>query len=932
MPSPTATHRWRYCVIILSLAATVATGCSRTRYRLQADQEVAELVTQKSFDQRWAIPGFTLATDPRSRYHDPSDPDRQPLPPDDPASHLFMHCIDGKRGWKHWHRNGDLRDVHNPFWRDALGEYAQITETGALLLDLPQSVNLAYMHSSTWRTQLETLYLSALDVSAERFRFDVQFFGGTGTNYAALGDLRFPPNGRTTLSQDTDFAIRRRFATAGELLVGFANSFVWEFTGTDTNSTFSLLNFSLVQPLLRFGGRVIALEQLTITERALLANLRAINQYRQGYFTNISVGDQGQVQGPQRRGGFFGGTGLTGFTGQGTGGFGGVGAAGNFGFFGFGAGGAGGGAGGAGVAGGGAGNVGGFIGLLQAQQQVRNQEDTLALSVRTLRLLEANLDAGLIDITQVDIFRQSVETDRANLLQSQNALRNQIETFVRTTIGFPPDLPVELDDSLTKQFQFIDRQMTGAQNHFLDFVDRIGASPGDPSLQQLQDEINRLMEIREGAIPQFASVESDLAQLETQAAARERLMEPEERSQFAADKQRLYASLADIQARFENTARQAEELRGAINAENVARGTDTLVALANLLADLVQELALVQARARLESVVLEPIQLDSVTALEIARANRLDWMNNRANLVDTWRLIEFNANALMSDLDVTFSGDMGTVGKNPLDFRSGTGTLRAGLRFDAPFTRLLERNNYRSALISYQQDRRQLIQFEDQVNQSLRQTLRQLELLRLNLAIQRRAVAIAVRRVDQTREDLAEPPTPTEPGQLPAGLGPTAAQNLVSALNALRDAQNNFMSVWLNYYATRMGLYRDLGIMEIDARGMWVDRPLNEVLGEVPMLPGAEEIPPPVTPEMLRDAGIDPDAMPEEAGEGLPVPQDAQPPALPPGDAKPMSTGKAHANPAPMAGEKAAPRRKVKSAGRGESSEEQGPALKVVLK
>ena len=35
-------------------------------------------------------------------------------------------------------------------------------------------------------------------------------------------------------------------------------------------------------------------------------------------------------------------------------------------------------------------------------------------------------------------------------------------------------------------------------------------------------------------------------------------------------------------------------------------------------------------------------------AFEVARANRLDWMNIRAALVDQWRLIQFNAMALLA--------------------------------------------------------------------------------------------------------------------------------------------------------------------------------------------------------------------------------------------------------------------------------------------
>ena len=159
------------------------------------------------------------------------------------------------------------------------------------------------------------------------------------------------------------------------------------------------------------AGRDVALEQLTIVERGLLANLRAFQRYRHGFYTQVAVGELG-VTGPQRRGGFFGGTGLTGFTGQGSGGLGGVGSATGFGRAGFGTTGGGGTGGGAGFAGGGAGEVGGFLGLLQQLQQIRNTRDSLALQLAQLEQLEAYQDAGLITLIQVDNFRQNIETER----------------------------------------------------------------------------------------------------------------------------------------------------------------------------------------------------------------------------------------------------------------------------------------------------------------------------------------------------------------------------------------------------------------------------------------------------------------------------------------------------------------------------------------
>jgi hypothetical protein len=428
---------------LLGLCLVAAfTGCTRRFYREQADQEVAQVVAEKSFDERWALPGYTINIDPRSRYFEPYDIDCPPLPPDDPASHQFMHQVNGKKGWAYWHRFGDRQELENPGWQEQLAQYVPVNADNEIVLSVDTALKLAYLHSPSYQNQLETLYLSALDVSTERFRLDTQFFGGTDTNLNHVGQIRGSGTETNRLQTDSDLSLRRRFATAGELVVGFANSFVWQFTGTNTDNTVSVLNFSLVQPLLRAAGRDIALEQLTIVERGMLANLRAMQRYRQGFYAQVAIGD-GASGGPTRRGGFFGGTGLTGFTGTGAGGLGGVGEATGFGRGAFGGGGGGGaGAGGAGFAGGGAGQVGGYIGLLQQLQQIRNTQDSLDLQLRTLSLLEAHLEAGVIDLVQVDQFRQNIETERANLLQARNSLENSLENFKTSTLGLPPDLPV----------------------------------------------------------------------------------------------------------------------------------------------------------------------------------------------------------------------------------------------------------------------------------------------------------------------------------------------------------------------------------------------------------------------------------------------------------------------------------------------------------
>ncbi|HEV3002871.1 MAG TPA: hypothetical protein VGX78_00350, partial [Pirellulales bacterium] len=823
-------------LVSMLLAAASAGGCTRTFWRGRADREVAYIVAEKGNNPRWALPpGFNLNIDSRSRYYDPTNPDQPPLPPDDPYSHQYMHYVDSKRGSPFWHRFGELPQLPNPGWRQRLAEYCDMTDEGAVKLDLPGAVALSYIHSPTHRTQLETLYLSAIDVSTERFRFNTQLFANTGPTWLTGGDKSsaartvVPPFGApfkshgSTLTETTNFEATKKFATGGTLLVNFANSFVWQLAGPNTNTTNSLINLNLVQPLLQNGGRVITLEALTRVERTLLANLRAYERWRQGWYSMIAVGNANNTGAPSRIGGGAGGTGLTNFTGQGAGGQGNVAAAAGFGG-GIGAnqnqlGGGGGTAAVAGQAGGGAGTVGGFVGLLQQQQQLVNAQNALDLQLRTLKLLEANKDAGLIDIAQVDRFRQSIQTARANLLGARISLEASMDQFKFTQLGLPPDLPLVLDDTMIRPFQLVDSQLNDLQTAFSDFTDAIGNVEGNPTVEQLEQAIGQIESLRDEIGQSFAGVQTDLTALEGKAGVRMRRMTERSRTNFQIERRKLGESLAELQTRFEQSRATLDGYRARLSPETVDQTADDLVAFATALSSLTQEISLVRALARLESVTIEPVELSSVDALQIARAHRLDWMNQRAALVDAWRLIAFNANALRSNVTITVNGQVGTVGNNPLSFQQATGELSAGLKFDAPITRVLERNNYRQALIQYQQARRSLIQFEDLTNATLRQDMRSLVQLEVNLEIQREAVVIAVRRVDNTREALNEPPPAAQPGQAVTTLGPTLAENLLSALQALSDAQNNFMSVYLQYYNNRIQLFQDLGIMRLDERG-----------------------------------------------------------------------------------------------------------------
>lgn len=812
----------RRLILLAICYVMAASGCTRAFYRIQADNEVDTLVDRAvDSNQLEFTDDFTINIDPRSRLYDPENPDRPPMPPDDPDSHKLMHYVDHKKGYPCWHCNGDVPYVDSLAWEAYLPRDAQ----GELVLDLDGAVELARLNSRDYQDQLETLYLSALDVTFERFRFDVQFFGGNDTFFTVDGPVRAGGNATSTLQTDTGLQANKLFTAGAQMTVDMANSIIWQFSSANSEVTTTLLDFSIIQPLLRAGGRARVMETLTLSERTLLANIRQMEQYQQGFYNRIVTGED-EGPGPNRRGGFFGGSGFTGFTGVGGGGFGRVG--------GFG-GGVGGGFGGAVTGGAGAGQAGGYLGLLQTQQQIRNQRANVA-SLRTSReQLEAAYDAGRIDRFQVDLATQALFNAQSILLQRETQYQNELDNY-KILLGFPPNLDVKIADPLLDRFILIDPALTDTQNEVAETLEVLRTPGAEPNLDDLLVVLREAEAIRTTIMAMEEEIAGDLAELDRRLPARRAsLIQLSSREEFkrgdleavafdpkALDERsvRLHEDAANLERHF--TALWARlDAVGELDAATTdpAQIRDRLIDVYAELAGRVLELSLIEARAKLDSVTLVDIQLDPRRAYEIALEYRRDLKNARAQLVDTWRLIEFNANALEADFDLVFAGDLATVGDNPLRFRDTNGRIRVGFEYDAPLTRLAERNQYRQSLIEYQQARRNFMETEDRIYQGLRSTLRSADLNQINFELRRTAVQIAISQVDLARLRLNEPPRPG----VVAEFSPTTAQNLVNSLSDLLNVQNDFLSVWVNYEALRIGLDFQLGTMQLDDRGLWID-------------------------------------------------------------------------------------------------------------
>jgi hypothetical protein len=179
--------------------------------------------------------------------------------------------------------------VEFPGWVEHLERDAQ----GAVGLGRGSVMQLALANSREYQTRVEGLYLDALAVSFERFEFDVRWFAGSALRYDHAGHGGFPTESNR-LSLDNTLGLQRNLAGGGQLLVDFANSIVWEFTGRDVRMANSGLLFTLTQPLLRGAYKQVRLERLTQSERDLLYSVRDFARFRRTFYVDI-VSDSGYL-------------------------------------------------------------------------------------------------------------------------------------------------------------------------------------------------------------------------------------------------------------------------------------------------------------------------------------------------------------------------------------------------------------------------------------------------------------------------------------------------------------------------------------------------------------------------------------------------------------------------------------------------------------
>jgi outer membrane protein TolC len=731
-------------VLVVIVLACIVSGCSRAYYRNSADKVTYQAIEERDHDPRWDLPRVSVQPAPQSRLFDPYDPDHPPLPPDDPAAYRYMERPAGHRGYPRWHKDGDAPYIEDPQWRNAL----PLSADGVLNLTPERAVELGVMNSREYQTQLETLYLSALALTLNRFEFELHWFGTNNTTWTHFGSSADEVN---TLTTNSSFGFTRFLTWGGQLSVDLMNSFVFTFSGPDHTITFSNIVVNLMQPLLRNAGRDFRLEGLTEAERNLLYQVRTFAHFRKSFTFNIYTQT--------------------------------------------------------------------YLGLLLQEQQLRNQRANVVSLEQTYRLHEALYAVGQIASVQVDQALQNLQQAQTSLINAEASLETQLDRY-KITLGLPPSVPIHLNDSLLAPFQLTDPALEVLQKEIDLFLAEYRELDQAPPLVKLEDGFKKLKLHQRRTLAFVEAVGGELEQWRRQPA------EPEETKQQTARKQaaqkELARDLAEIRDELDTLGKAIDKAMAALTEDKRQQGWEALLANTREASAAAAQLFVVQTQVRVYLIRLKPMHYELAAATDYALANRLDLMNERAQVVDAWRKIDVTANQLRAGLDLILNANVATLPRtgNPVDFRASASTYSVGFQFDSPLNRVAERNVYRASQINYQQARRSFMALDDSIVAQIRNDLRQLNAQRLSFEIARQSVITAARQTESARENLLLQ------GRMS---NPTATLDILNALNAVLAANNSLISAWVSYETDRYQLLLDMEALQVDERGMYAneyhDRP-----------------------------------------------------------------------------------------------------------
>jgi len=834
-----------------------------------------------------------------------------------------------------------------------------ITDRPGYLLTLDQAAELAMFNSREYQDQRENLYLAALPVTQQRFSFAAQLFAAQEATRGYYG--RNTPGGQRnnwTLNNGTGFS--KILPTGALLLLNFSNQTVFNFFNPKNITSVTNLDFSIVQPFLQGGGKAVALESLTQAERNLLYQIRTFARFRKQLYVEVASNNGGSING----GSFQPSSVLSNNNGANNN----IVSTGNLGPSGLvpgvipsaavtinsailppaspGT---------LALAPAITPTPSGYLNTMLQKIQVYIDQENIDVLSNILLRFRGLLEGDVVGPLQVQSVEQQLLTGRATLLLDQQQYLGSINAF-KLELGIPMKVEIEMDDSqlqpLIKQYRLARSVIENEQAAVAAAADLIPLEKAPRLRAELKNLFLKSAVVkgtkfadsirgRWGAWEKLSNQDlaarlAGLAKETQQLLDLQADLQKQGKNLSQTDHDRLIELGAQRDLGFlERALRQYEAAyvddKGQPKKQDAA-GERQRIRMFQSVVSSWQKVLVVARDEQWQKVrsswpdlprcCLKGVDLvnDNLAQAEAAAAqyaleNRFDLMNVRAQVVDAWRQLAVYANSLLGVFNVGYNLHT----NSPLNVAQPTNIGGSGtsnvltLNTQLPLVRIQERNNYRASLIAFTRQRRTLQEAEDLTVQAVYNEIFSLRLFAEQYKVQKRQLELAYLTIDSSLESLQAPTAPPPlPGQARTGQdGPAAlTQQLLNAQRTLPLAQNALLTIWISYLDFRLQLYRDLELMPLDARGVWIDQikececsldsksssgagePSKGSDGKADakpeQLPAPQKVPPePPQPPQAREVPGEPgkggDSKPEGIPEMLPEPQliPAVPPKLP---------------------------------------------------
>lgn len=684
-------------------------------------------------------------------------------------------------------------------------------------LALEDIVDLALLNSREYQTRKEQLYTAALNLSLDRFAYDLKFTTGGNRVTPEWTHNRVRGITENQLNVPTTSTVDKTMVTAGELVGRFANRVVLTFNGpngfaADIGSDLLLdLSQTIFQRDVRFetltqGERdvIYAARDFLRFRKAffvgladqyydLLTTYRQVEIASQDYFTLVRAFDEANEE--ARRG----------FRSQ--------------------------------------------VEVDQVEQNVlaagrsliticntvERSLDSLKLSIGLPTETPANLDlTELTRLTLRDELAVSAESilrvrrrmeaergesnpDRVVLLSASITLLDRILTAFNLLEQLDQQAPDRAElEALRAQLR-VDAARVRVSEFRGELDEELADQPPNPAIviQRTRDLIEALTDLLDQQLDELSRRTPDRlpaarARVEQVKSAAEELDQQLTEMLAAGGLEQLNALVTRATALREQAERLVVELDESLGRTAL---NDPALALQETLQQTDQLLATSRTIVDRFSAGLVPIEITPDDAMMTALVLRIDLMNERGNVADQWRRIKLSADELKSVLNLQATQVIRTRSdvNRPFDFTFDDSTTQLGASLDLPFNRMAQRNAFRISLFNYQSSLRNWMRAEDVIKFEVRNDLRNLSQERQQYLINVASTALASERVASTAI------------QLQLGMPGVAARDFLEAQQAYIASLSRVASGHIDYVQLRMRLFLDLELLQVGDDGFWHD-------------------------------------------------------------------------------------------------------------